>query len=185
MLAGRVAAIPLPAKAQRIVGTSILPAQRDELPIVWNLLQFYYYDMTELLGGHVGPEGRFAPKPIEPYWDDAWRYPLLVRVDEHPAGFALIHRRSRITGDPETWDVAEFFVMRQYRRHGIGTDVALHVFDRFRGRWEVRQFPANLAATHFWRSVIARHTRGAYREEVLDDERWRGPVQSFDNTILP
>ncbi len=165
--------------------TSLVPAQRSDLPLIWNLLQFYYYDMTELLGGNVGPDGRFSPPPIEPYWQESWRYPLLVRVDQHPAGFALIHRRSRISGDPDTWDVAEFFVMRQYRRRGVGTHAALNVFDRFRGRWEVRQLFANEAATHFWRGVISRHTSGAYDEVVYDDDRWRGPVQMFDNTPLP
>jgi len=27
--------------------------------------------------------------------------------------------------------------------------------------------------------VIADYTRGDFRETIFDDERWRGPVQSF------
>jgi predicted acetyltransferase len=105
-----------------------------------------------------------------------------VRVDAQTAGFALVHRRSRITGDTDTWDVAEFFVMRPYRRKGAGSQAAHQMFDRFRGRWEVRQLHANTAATQFWRAVIARYTRGRYSEAVCDDDRWRGPVQAFDNS---
>ncbi len=167
------------------MNTSTEPAQRNDLPLIWNLFQFYYYDISEMLGGKVGADGRFSPRPIEAYWEDSWRYPLLVRVDRQPAGFALIHHRSRISGDPETWDVAEFFVMRAYRRRGVGTVAALSVFDRFRGRWEVRQFPANKAATNFWREVISGYTSGAYDEVVYDNDRWRGPVQMFDNTGSP
>jgi predicted acetyltransferase len=167
------------------VTTSILPAQREDSPLLRNLFQFYYYDMNELLGGPVGPGGLFSPPPLDAYWEDSWRHPFLLRVDGHPAGFALVHRRSRITGDPTIWDVAEFFVMRQYRHKGAGTELALHVFERFRGRWEVRQFPANVAATKFWRGVIAQHMSGAFEDAVSDDERWRGIVQRFDNASLP
>jgi predicted acetyltransferase len=105
-----------------------------------------------------------------------------VRVDAEPAGFALVHRRSRITGDADTSDVAESFVMRPHRRKGVGSQAAVDLFDRFRGRWEVRQIHANVAATHFWRAVIARYTGGRYTEVTYDDERWRGPVQAFDNS---
>lgn len=59
--------------------------------------------------------------------------------------------------------------------------VAWEIFSRFRGRWEVRQVMENVAATAFWRSVIGQYTSGAFEETLFDDERWRGPVQRFDN----
>jgi predicted acetyltransferase len=162
----------------------LAPAERHELPVLANLFQYYHYDFAEILGGHpVGDDGRFGVPALEPYWTDPWRHPFLLRVDGHPAGFALVHRRSRLTGDPDTWDVAEFFVMRPYRRRGVGAQAAVDLFDRFRGRWEVRQIRANAAATSFWRRVIGQYTGGRYTEELLDDDRWRGPVQRFDNYI--
>ena len=39
----------------------------------------------------------------------------------------------------------------------------------------------SVAATAFWRRVIGQYTLGAFEETVFDDERWRGPVQRFDN----
>jgi predicted acetyltransferase len=77
--------------------------------------------------------------------------------------------------------VAEFFVMRKYRRQGVGTVVATRLFDSFRGRWEVRELKTNLAAIAFWRRVIGAYTNGNYEETLIDDERWHGPVQSFRN----
>ena len=158
-------------------------AKPSEASLIANLFQFYHYDFAEILGGNVGSAGRFAAPALDAYWRDPWRHPFVVRVEQHPAGFALIHRCSRITGDPGTWDVAEFFVMRPYRRKGVGSHAALRIFDQFRGHWEVRQARANVAATTFWRAVIARHTGGRYSETIYDDERWRGPVQTFDNTV--
>lgn len=164
------------------MGVSLIAAEHAQRPLLESLFQFYHYDFAELLGGQVGPEGRFATPSLEPYWQDAWRHPFLVRVDEHLAGFALVQGRSRITGAADTWDVAEFFVMRQHRRSGVGSRVACEVFDRFRGKWEIRQIRANKPATAFWRAVVSRYTGGRFTEVIYDDERWRGPVQSFDNT---
>jgi predicted acetyltransferase len=163
----------------------LVPAERSDLPLLGNLFQFYCYDFAEILGGRVGADGCFVTPPLEPYWEDSWRHPFLVRVHAELAGFALVQRRSRITGDTETWDVAEFFVMRPYRRKGVGSQAAVDLFDRFRGRWEVRQIHANVAATHFWRAVIAHYTGGRYTELTYDDDRWRGPVQAFDNSDSP
>ena len=98
------------------------------------------------------------------------------------AGFALVQQRSHLTADPAVSDVAEFFVLRKYRRRGIGAALARQVFELFKGRWEVRQLATNPAATQFWRTVIAGCTGGRFLETTWDNERWRGPVQEFDNS---
>ena len=41
----------------------------------------------------------------------------------------------------------------------------------------------NQAAIAFWRRVIDRHTGGRFEDLMLDDARWRGSVQRFDNTL--
>jgi predicted acetyltransferase len=73
--------------------------------------------------------------------------------------------------------MAEFFILRKFRRQRVGERAAVLLFDRFPGRWEVRQRSSNQPATAFWRSAIGRYTR--FEEELIDDERWRGPVQRF------
>jgi predicted acetyltransferase len=105
---------------------------------------------------------------------------LSSRVDGHLAGFVILDEKSRITGDSEVMDVAEFFVMRKYRRKGVGLTAAMIAFDFFPRRWEVRQMAKNVSATAFWRKAIAQYTSGRFEEIVFDDDRWRGPVQSFD-----
>ena len=78
-------------------------------------------------------------------------------------------------------DIVEFFVMRKYRRSGAGEAMARSVFDRFPGRWEVREIASNLPAQAFWRTIIGRYTDGRFEERTWDDEKWRGPVQFFDS----
>ena len=145
------------------------------------LFELYVYDFSETLGIDIGDDGRFRVPPLAAYWTDPRCHAFLIRVDERLAGFALVQARSRLSGDETVCDVAEFFVMRRYRRHGVGERVAGWLFDRFRGPWEVREKAENHAATAFWRRAIGRYTGGRFEEVVLDDQWWRGPVQRFDS----
>ncbi|MEZ4249837.1 MAG: GNAT family N-acetyltransferase [Polyangiales bacterium] len=127
----------------------------------------------------IGDDGRFqTPRPAESYFDDDTRHPFFIQ-SEARAGFALAHRGSRIDGDPTTWDVGEFFVMQGHRRRGVGAVAAKRLFDRFVGRWEVRQIPQNTGATQFWRKVIGEYTGDDFTETQHDSDKWRGTVQSF------
>ena len=159
----------------------LVPASIHDAATLTNLFQYYVYDLSDVVDGDLGADGRFVVHAFDAYWSDGWRHPHLVRVDGKLAGFALVQQRSRITGDDRTWDVAEFFVMRKYRRQGVGSAVATRLFDAFRGSWEVRELKKNHAAIAFWRRVIAVYTKGDFEETLFDDDRWRGPVQSFRN----
>jgi len=162
------------------VNVQISVAGPEEQARLKALFELYAYDFSELLGLDVGDDGRFRSPALDAYWTDPRRHAFLIRVDERLAGFMLVQERSRLTGEDGVRDVAEFFVMRRYRRHGIGEQAARWLFDRFRGRWEVRQKPENEAAIAFWRRVVDRYSGGRFENVVWDDDQWRGPVQRFD-----
>lgn len=44
--------------------------------------------------------------------------------------------------------------MRKFRSCGVGKHAAARIFERYPGRWTVRQQLANGAATAFWRQAI-------------------------------
>jgi predicted acetyltransferase len=163
------------------VNVQITAAGPEDQARLGALFELYAYDFSEILGLDVGDDGRFRPPALDAYWTDPRRHPFLIRIDERLGGFALVQERSRLTGEDGVRDVAEFFVMRRYRRRGIGERAARWLFDRFRGRWEVRQKAENEAATAFWRRVIGRYSGGRFEDVVWDDARWRGPVQLFDS----
>jgi predicted acetyltransferase len=156
-------------------------AAAGERPTLEALFELYAYDFSEILGFDVADDGRFQLPSLDPYWTDPRNHAFLIRADGKLAGFALVQGRSRLTGDEAVHDMAEFFVMRKYRRHGVGRQAAEFLFNRFRGRWEVRQKAENRAATAFWQRAIGEYTGGRFEDIVLDDERWRGPVQRFDS----
>ena len=148
-----------------------------------NLLQLYEYDFSEILGGDVDASGRYSLVwPMSDYWQAPDQHAFLFRADGQWAGLALVGRYSYLNESPgDTRVIAEFFVMRKYRRQGVGEEMARRLFDRFPGRWEVGQVIENTGAQAFWRTVIGRYTGGQYTEQAVANKRWTGPVQAFDS----
>jgi predicted acetyltransferase len=85
----------------------------------------------------------------------------------------------RLRGD-DLW-LAQFFVLKKYRRRQLGRRAAMQVFDTLRGRWQVGQMAGNHRAHAFWHQVIGSYTQGRFVEHELHDKRWDGWLQCFDN----
>ena len=90
----------------------LVPATRDDKPVLFALNEYYTYDFSELLELDVGEQGSFGGARLERHFEDPRCHPFLIRVDGKLAGFALHESRSRLTGDEGVNDVADFFVMR-------------------------------------------------------------------------
>ena len=110
------------------------------------------------------------------------RYAFLVRVDDKLAGFALVRTLDADADGGLRYSMAEFFIMRSFRRCGVGRTVAREVFRRLPGQWEVRQDVANSGAIAFWHQVIDEHTGGHYEEAYCEELEGSGHyhlVQTF------
>jgi predicted acetyltransferase len=134
-------------------------APATERPVLDRLLQLYLHDFSEHapLGsphGEVDGDGLFAYLPgIGSYWQEPNCVPLLMRADGCLAGFALVNQWSALER-PLDHAVAEFFVVRKYRRAAVGTRAAEHMFRRYPGRWEVPVAGYNEEALLFWRPAV-------------------------------
>ncbi len=133
----------------------VIAAAPEQAPILANLLELYIHDFSEFRTLEIGAEGRFGYSSLPLYWSEPGRHPFLVKVDGQWAGFVLVKRKSGLSNSDAVWDMAEFFVIRGWRRRGIGTQIAHEVWNRFPGRWEVRVMRTNVAAERFWAGAIA------------------------------
>jgi predicted acetyltransferase len=136
----------------------VIPAAAEQEPTVANLLELYAHDFSEFYHLEIKATGRFGYPSLPLYWSESGRYPFLVKVGGNLAGLILVKRGSEVSGNLTVWDMAEFFVLRGYRRRGIGTRVAHEVWRRFPGAWEVRVMESNVSAHHFWERVISKFT---------------------------
>jgi predicted acetyltransferase len=87
---------------------------------------------------------------LELYWEDPDRLPYLIRVGARDVGFALVrdHMEARLH------EMAEFFVEREWRRHGVGRHAVLALLARHPGFWHLQILEDNAVARAFWRSVV-------------------------------
>lgn len=128
-------------------GPTVTRATEAEFALLEQLLQLYLHDFSEHAGDDVDEQGRYSYAWLDAYREEPERHAYVIRVDAHPAGFALVR-----AGDPV--QMAEFFVLRKYRRTGIGARAAREIIAFHPGRWSISQVATNSSATAFWRRVI-------------------------------
>jgi predicted acetyltransferase len=137
-------------------------ATRADSVLLSNLLELYMHDLSAVFPIQLGPDGRFGYARLPLYWSEPEkRYPFLIKCGGSVAGFALVTRGSPVTDDPTDLDVAEFFVLRRYRRSGVGREAARALWDTIPGRWVVRVAEVNRGALPFWSEVIQAYSGGA------------------------
>ena len=152
----------------------------EQKSVLRNLMEFYQYDFSEFDQTDVNAHGEFGYKYLDHYWTEPQRVPFFVNVDDQFAGFICVSRHvAYVSPTPNTMVVSEFFIMRKYRRKGVGRAAAMQVFKRFPGPWEVQQTASNLPSQQFWRTIIHEYTHGEYHEVVWNNEHWKGPIQTF------
>lgn len=72
--------------------------------------------------------------------------------------------------------IVEFFVLRKYRRHGVGQYAAQAILSAHPGRWEIKVIQENPAAFRFWQNIIKADWPGQEHAVTMNDEHWHGPV---------
>jgi len=132
----------------------LVRATPEQQPIVANLMELYVHDFSEFYPIEPGPDGRFGYKDLALYRSDADRLPFLVRANGGWAGFVLIRREQAAAGAAAFWDLAEFFILRAWRRRSVGTVVAHQLWQRHPGQWQVRVMEANAAGCSFWENAV-------------------------------
>jgi ribosomal protein S18 acetylase RimI-like enzyme len=107
-------------------------------------------ELRRLLGDYLFEfDGRTEPYPyFDAYWQEPERVPYLVEANGHVAGLCLIRRRD------DGWDIAEFTVVPEHRRSGVGRAAveALAELARARGALHLvaKVHPDNRDALAFW-----------------------------------
>lgn len=134
----------------------IIPASIDQMPILANLLELYAHDFSEYWKFDIGDNGFYGYEDLPLYWSEPNRHPFIIYVKNKIAGLVMVQKGSPISEDKEIWDIAEFFIMKKYKKQGIGTAVAQEIWKRFKGRWQVRVLIENEVACAFWLQAITK-----------------------------
>lgn len=106
----------------------------------------------------VDPERRHGDPTNYPHFDVYWtepeRRPYWIAARGETVGFALINRHAP-SGLECDAAVAEFCILPQWRRAGIGLAAARAVFATAPGLWELQVYEATAPGLAFWPRAIA------------------------------
>ena len=128
----------------------LFEVQEKDKNIIFNLMQLYTYELSF-------------------YEDETTHFELqengLYKIcDGKIAGFVL----ERFNEDGMN-EIAEFFVLNKYRKHGAGTFMANEMFKKYKGKWEIKTLLRKKQAQEFWRKVVKDASRGNYEEHFIRD----------------
>ena len=156
----------------------IIPVVLEKKPVLSALMQKYRRDYREFMGDDVSHEGGsdFGPY-YDLYWVEPTRHPYFIHDEGALVGLALAREYDHLC-----YEVAEFFVLLEHRRQGIGTAAALALFQHFKGSWRVAQDVRNTQAQTFWRKAIDQFSNGDFQESWSEMQP-RGPMQTFLSTV--
>jgi len=152
--------------------------------VLKNLLELYLYDFSQFDKCDVNSHGLYGYKYLDHYWTEPGRHPYFITVNDNLAGFAMVNDHCYLCKPGEARSVSEFFVMKKYRRIGVGYAAARKVFDLFPGKWEIVQHPENKPSMEFWEKIVSELTRGQYRKLEAETEAWTGQALIFNSNKI-
>ncbi len=130
------------------------PAGIAHRELMQNLLQLYLYDFSEYVAIARNKDGLFIYPYLDHYWREPDRFPFLISVAGEHAGFALIREEINPRTNETSYEIAEFFVMKKFRRQHVGIKATLLLVSKLSGSWVVRVLENNKPALHFWQHTL-------------------------------
>lgn len=160
---------------------SVEPILVEQKSVLMQMMELYTYDFSIFSDDDINEYGYFGYPHIDDYWNEKGRYPFFIRVDGKLAGLVLVRSCCEYTNLSNPHNIAEFFVMKKYRKKGVGKEAAIKIFDMFPGGWEISQWMNNLPAQSFWNKVVAEYTNGKYNTFTIEEKNEVGIT--FDNSL--
>jgi predicted acetyltransferase len=113
---------------------SVKLATIDEKKVISTLLQPYLEELSHYPGEvleYRDARGTYYYPYLDDYWRENQRYPYLLYGNNRVAGFALV-RRNR-----GNWEMAEYYVLPEFRRCGLGIGCAIDIVRQHPGKWKI------------------------------------------------
>lgn len=136
---------------------------QEQREILARLLELYQYDFSEYDGGDVNPYGLYGYAYLDYYWTEKGRYAYFIKVDGKLAGFVMLCGYCYVSREKDVHFLSEFFVMKKYRRKGIGSTAFREILRLHPGKWELTVHPNNPGAETFWENAIGQYAASGYR----------------------
>lgn len=151
----------------------LVQASKEYKNVIGNLMQLYMYDFSEYTKSDVEDDGLFAAYPdLEAYWkEENHKFSYVIRKDEKYVGFVLV--RFIESEERNYFSIVEFFIMKKYRRKGIGKVAVEQIFNLHKGRWEVYQMESNNRLKCFGTRLLMNIQKDSLKNVLRMEEEYK------------
>lgn len=148
----------------------------DKKDVLYKLLQYSLFEESATDLNEMNEIAEFEYKWFDNYFTDEDRFAYFIKSEDKILGFAMVNTYLENKKDIDGHSISEFMVIPKYRRKNVGKKVAIEVFNKFKGCWEVKPSFGSKSAYMFWENVIKEYT-----ESINTTFEFEEGVFSFNN----
>ncbi|MBD7969205.1 GNAT family N-acetyltransferase [Paenibacillus gallinarum] len=154
------------------MNVAIMKAALSDRTLIENLLQLYVYDFTEYTDASIGENGVYQIMPdFESYWsDESSQQAYVIKANGEIAGFMMTKEKDETQSDHV---LSHFFILRKFRRMGVGRKAAACLLKGSDRAWELCQLEGNIPAQKFWDQIIDEVSYGEVKIKRENGRRYQ------------
>jgi len=150
----------------------ITKAEQNDKHILRHVMTLYLHDLSEFNSDlEINQRnGLFEFDVLDWFFEKEGLTPFFIRMDDDKTiGFILL--QSGPFSNPEFADYVlnSFFIMKKYRRQGLGRAACKVFFEQLPGRYAISQIKTNTPAIEFWKNVYKSLNIEYYEKEEQED----------------
>jgi len=133
----------------------IVKVELNQKMILKNLMTLFLHDLSEFNEEQEFNQenGLFEFDVFEWFFEKEGLSPYFITHEENIIGVILL--QSTPFTNPGQYDflINSFFIIKKYRRKGLGKQAVLDLFQQRPGRYAIGQLSNNIPAIQFWRNI--------------------------------
>lgn len=146
---------------------TIIDATPSQEELYRNLVNLQFHDLSEFRDCFdILDDGRFEWNFEACFAEkNQQHHPLLIMLKEKIVGFLIF---SDYKGR-HPYRLVEMFILRMYRKKGIGKKVIELIFENFKGKYHLDVSASNKAASSFWESLLEKNSNSIKQNPFEED----------------
>jgi predicted acetyltransferase len=138
--------------------------------VLENLMALFLHDLSEYADDiKIDSTGLHRFDVLDLFFEKEGLTPFFIQTEGEIIGFILIQSGPYSNPEHADYVLNSFFILRKYRRRGIGIAVASKFFELYPGRYCCGQLKSNIPAVQFWKKVYAKHNLNVFELERIDE----------------
>lgn len=134
---------------------SVVKVELNQKIILKHLMSLFLHDLSEFNEEQEFNQesGLFEFDAFEWFFEKEGLTPYFIKHEDDIIGFILL--QSSPYTNPERYDylINSFFILKKYRRKGLGKQAVQDLFQQCPGRYAIGQLSNNIPAIQFWRKI--------------------------------